>query len=178
MRKLRTEMHRCMLGNRYCARAVEVDCHFESICESRSFFVTTIEFRLILQRQRDDTPQGPNRPPDSLRCDPQPARYHRVVTAALDTITRITTTPEVCTAQPGCCRRSSTRRSLASSRRRHNGSLHVFRGSPLIIDSSRGVIPTEKPRHESTRIMPSPLLRTPTPADDSAVCSALCGRQR
>ena len=48
MRKLRTEMHRRMLGNGYCARPVEMDCHFESICESCSFFVTTIEFRPTL----------------------------------------------------------------------------------------------------------------------------------
>ena len=54
MRKLRTEMHRRMLGNGYCARPVGLDCHFESICESCSFFVTTIEFRPTLQRQRDD----------------------------------------------------------------------------------------------------------------------------
>jgi integrase/recombinase XerD len=54
MHKLRTEMHRRMLGNGYCARPVEMDCHFESICESCSFFVTTIEFRPTLQRQRDD----------------------------------------------------------------------------------------------------------------------------
>ena len=54
MRKLRSEMHRRMLGNGYCARPVEMDCHFESICESCSFFVTTIEFRPTLQRQRDD----------------------------------------------------------------------------------------------------------------------------
>jgi hypothetical protein len=44
MRKLRTEMHRRTLGNGYCARPVKMDCHFESICESCSFFVTTIEF--------------------------------------------------------------------------------------------------------------------------------------
>ena len=43
-----------MLGNGYCARPVELDCHFESICESCTFFVTTIEFRPTLQRQRDD----------------------------------------------------------------------------------------------------------------------------
>ena len=54
MRKLRGEMHRRMLGNGYCARPVEMDCHFESICESCTFFVTTIEFRPTLQRQRDD----------------------------------------------------------------------------------------------------------------------------
>jgi integrase/recombinase XerD len=54
MRRLRTEMHRRMLGNGYCARPVDMDCHFESICESCSFFVTTIEFRPTLQQQRDD----------------------------------------------------------------------------------------------------------------------------
>jgi hypothetical protein len=35
-------------------RWVEMDCHFESICESCTFFVTTIEFRSTLQAQRDD----------------------------------------------------------------------------------------------------------------------------
>ena len=55
MRKLRGEMHRRMLGNGHCARPVETDCHFESICESCTFFVTTIEFRPILQAQRDGT---------------------------------------------------------------------------------------------------------------------------
>ena len=54
MRKLRAEVHRRMLGNGYCARPVEMDCHFESICESCTFFVTTAEFRPTLQRQRDD----------------------------------------------------------------------------------------------------------------------------
>ena len=54
MRKLRGEMHRRMLGNGYCARPVQLDCHFESICESCTFFVTTIEFRPTLQAQRDD----------------------------------------------------------------------------------------------------------------------------
>ena len=54
MAKLRTEMHQRMLGNGYCARPVELDCHFESICESCTFFVTTIEFKPTLRRQRDD----------------------------------------------------------------------------------------------------------------------------
>jgi len=54
MRKLRGEMHRRMLGNGHCARPVQTDCHFESICESCTFFVTTIEFRPTLQAQRDD----------------------------------------------------------------------------------------------------------------------------
>jgi hypothetical protein len=54
MARLRREMHRRMLGNGYCARPVGLDCHFESICESCTFFVTTIEFRPTLERQRDD----------------------------------------------------------------------------------------------------------------------------
>ncbi len=54
MLKLRREMHSRMLGNGHCARPVEMDCHFESICESCTFFVTTIEFRPTLQNQRDD----------------------------------------------------------------------------------------------------------------------------
>jgi hypothetical protein len=31
-----------------------LDCHFESICESCTYFQTTLEFRPTLQRQRDD----------------------------------------------------------------------------------------------------------------------------
>ena len=54
MAKLRQEMHRRMLGNGYCGRPVGLDCHFESICESCTFFVTTIEFRPTLERQRED----------------------------------------------------------------------------------------------------------------------------
>jgi hypothetical protein len=54
MRRLRAELHRRMLGNGYCARPVEMDCHLESICESCTFFVTTLEFRPTLQKQRDD----------------------------------------------------------------------------------------------------------------------------
>ncbi|MFE7328847.1 hypothetical protein ACFU8W_28495 [Streptomyces sp. NPDC057565] len=54
MAKLRRGMHRRMLGNGYCARPVEMDCHFQSICESCTFFVITIEFRPTLERQRDD----------------------------------------------------------------------------------------------------------------------------
>jgi integrase len=54
MTKLRRVMHQRMLGNGYCARPVELDCHFESICESCTYFVTTPEFRPTLERQRAD----------------------------------------------------------------------------------------------------------------------------
>ena len=36
------------------AHPVEMDCHFESTCESCTFFVTTIEFRPTIERQRDN----------------------------------------------------------------------------------------------------------------------------
>jgi Phage integrase family len=54
MAKLRRQMHQRMLGNGYCARPVELDCHFESICESCTYFVTTNQFRPTLQAQRED----------------------------------------------------------------------------------------------------------------------------
>jgi integrase len=54
MRRLRAELHRRMLGNGYCAPPVGLDCHFESICESCTFFQTTLEFRPTLKRQRDN----------------------------------------------------------------------------------------------------------------------------
>ena len=54
MGRLRRQMHQRMLGNGYCARPVDMDCHFESVCESCSFFVTTVEFRPTITRQRDD----------------------------------------------------------------------------------------------------------------------------
>ena len=54
MGRLRRQMDQRMLGNGYCARPVDMDCHFESVCESCSFFVTTVEFRPTLARQRDD----------------------------------------------------------------------------------------------------------------------------
>jgi hypothetical protein len=38
----------------YCSRPLDLDCHYETICESCTFFVTTIEFRPTLQAQRDD----------------------------------------------------------------------------------------------------------------------------
>jgi hypothetical protein len=53
MARLRREHHR-MPGNGYCTRPPELDCAFESICESCTFFQTSIEFRPALQAQHDD----------------------------------------------------------------------------------------------------------------------------
>lgn len=52
MTRLRRDHHR-MLGNGYCTRPPELDCAFESICETCTFFQTSIEFRPTLQRQHD-----------------------------------------------------------------------------------------------------------------------------
>ncbi len=53
MARLRAEHHR-HLGNGYCTRPPELDCAFESICETCTFFQTSIEFRPTLQAQHDD----------------------------------------------------------------------------------------------------------------------------
>ena len=43
-----------LLGNGYCARPIELDCRYETICESCTMFFTTIEHRPTLEAQRDD----------------------------------------------------------------------------------------------------------------------------
>lgn len=53
MARLNREHHR-LLGNGYCTRPKVMDCEYESICESCTFFQTTIEFRPALLAQRDD----------------------------------------------------------------------------------------------------------------------------
>ena len=52
MARLRREHHR-LLGNGYCTRPPELDCAFESICETCTFFQTSIAFRPTLQAQHD-----------------------------------------------------------------------------------------------------------------------------
>lgn len=53
MARLRREHHR-MLGNGMCTRPIELDCAFETICETCTYFTTSIEFRPTLRRQRAD----------------------------------------------------------------------------------------------------------------------------
>ena len=45
--------HHRLLGNGYCTRPPELDCAFESIWETCTFFQTSIEFRPTLQAQHD-----------------------------------------------------------------------------------------------------------------------------
>jgi hypothetical protein len=97
MSKLRGEVHRRMLGTGYRARPVEMDCHFESICESCTFFVTTIEFRppckpnVTTPTAKDRSPRRRSSTDSSTASTPKPHRR------TLDKITRITTTGNDCT---------------------------------------------------------------------------------
>lgn len=51
--RLSREHHR-LLGNGHCARPTAMDCSFECICETCTFFTTGLEFRPTLMAQRDD----------------------------------------------------------------------------------------------------------------------------
>jgi integrase len=54
MQRLHEETTRRLLGNGYCARPAELGCRYETICESCTFFTTTIEFRDQIQAQHDN----------------------------------------------------------------------------------------------------------------------------
>ncbi|WP_432483490.1 tyrosine-type recombinase/integrase [Kineococcus esterisolvens] len=53
MARLQREMHQRMLGNGFCTRPPALDCTFESVCETCTFFQTSIAFRPTLQAQHD-----------------------------------------------------------------------------------------------------------------------------
>ena len=53
MARLRREHHR-LLGNGWCTRPPQLDCAFESICETCTYFQTSIEFRPVLAAQHHD----------------------------------------------------------------------------------------------------------------------------
>jgi site-specific recombinase XerD len=52
-RRIRQEQQRRLLGNGYCGRPAELDCTFESICETCVHFQTGPDFVPVLLRQRD-----------------------------------------------------------------------------------------------------------------------------
>ena len=53
MRRLRLEMNRRLLGNGHCTRPPELDCAYETVCETCVHFATGPEFVPVLLRQRD-----------------------------------------------------------------------------------------------------------------------------
>jgi integrase len=54
MNRLHEETTRRLLGNGYCTRPAELGCRYETICETCTFFTTTIEFRDHIQAQHED----------------------------------------------------------------------------------------------------------------------------
>jgi hypothetical protein len=54
MRRLHAETTRRLLGNGYCTRPRDLGCRYETMCETCTFFTTTIEFRDQLQAQQAD----------------------------------------------------------------------------------------------------------------------------
>lgn len=53
MRQLRLQMQGRLLGNGYCNCPAELDCAFETVCETCVHFGTGAEFVPVLMRQRD-----------------------------------------------------------------------------------------------------------------------------
>ncbi len=47
------EVHHRLLGNGWCQRPAQLDCSFESICESCVHFTTDQTFQPVVLRQRD-----------------------------------------------------------------------------------------------------------------------------
>ena len=53
MAHLGAEFDRKLLGNGHCNRPAQLDCQFESICESCAYFSTDQSFTPVLEAQRD-----------------------------------------------------------------------------------------------------------------------------
>jgi len=53
MNQLAVEYDQRMLGNGYCNRPTQLDCQFESICESCAYYSTDTTFTPVLTAQRD-----------------------------------------------------------------------------------------------------------------------------
>jgi hypothetical protein len=57
MAQLAVECERRMLGNGWCHRPTQLDCQFESICETCAFYTTDPSFHPVLQAQQDHAAQ-------------------------------------------------------------------------------------------------------------------------
>jgi site-specific recombinase XerD len=53
MTQLAVEYERRMLGNGWCNRPTQLDCQYESICESCTYYTTDASFEPVLTAQRD-----------------------------------------------------------------------------------------------------------------------------
>ena len=52
MKRLR-QQHQRMLGNGWCQRPAQMDCHYETICETCTYYATDQTHIPVLIRQRD-----------------------------------------------------------------------------------------------------------------------------
>jgi len=57
MTQLADQYHQRMLGNGWCNRPPQIDCQFESICETCAYYTTDTTFQPVLQAQRDHADQ-------------------------------------------------------------------------------------------------------------------------
>ena len=57
MTRLAVEYERRMLGNGWCNRPTQLDCQYESICESCTYYTTDASFEPVLTAQRDHAAQ-------------------------------------------------------------------------------------------------------------------------
>ena len=53
IRRVRDEVHHRLLGNGWCQRPAQLDCSYESICETCVHFTTDATFQPVVLRQRD-----------------------------------------------------------------------------------------------------------------------------
>ena len=53
MRRMSNEVHHRLLGNGWCQRPAQLDCSYESICETCVHFSTDHTFQPVVLRQRD-----------------------------------------------------------------------------------------------------------------------------
>ena len=53
MRRMSNEVHHRLLGNGWCQRPAQLDCSYESICETCVHFATDYTFQPVVLRQRD-----------------------------------------------------------------------------------------------------------------------------
>lgn len=57
MTQLADEYHQTMLGNGYCDRPSQLDCQYESICETCAYYTTDTTFNPTLRAQKDHAAQ-------------------------------------------------------------------------------------------------------------------------
>ncbi len=53
MTRLADQYHHAMLGNGWCNRPTQLDCQYESICETCAYYTTDDTFQPVLEAQRD-----------------------------------------------------------------------------------------------------------------------------